>query len=294
LFAEQVRSVAPGGAGGAAGVGFQDAAGARALVSERGMEEARGLVRRRHGGRLDAVAGAVGEALVWRADGTEPEPGELVDAGAVRLYLAGDGPDVDRALRVGAGGEELAFARCVAAGVGRLPAYRGAACVVAELSAAELRAVRERGVLVERGFGHALSELPSELPGNVDVLIWSMTARRTRLLEPDGEHYVDGRVVFLPGTGFKVLDAQEATPNHRGRLLLREVAPDEPDQEHGPFDDLALASLHRYLAQRAASYRRVRVGPAAVDRLTWVPGLTMTRGGESGGYRLPGESAAVG
>jgi hypothetical protein len=254
----------------------------------------RWVLRRRWGARLDALVDTVGEALAWRVDGGEPEPGELLDAAAVHLYLSGTGPDVDDALRSGTAGDDLPFARCVAAGLGRLPAYRGAACVVTDLSAGALRAVRERRLLADWSFSHALTELPTDLPGSVDVLIWSMTARRTRLLEPAGDQYVDGRVIFLPGTGFKVLDAQESTPHHRGRLLLRELAPDEPDQDFGPFDDLALASLHRYLAQRAASYRRVRVGAAAVARLNRVPGLTMTRGGESGGYRVPGESTAVG
>ncbi len=82
----------------------------------------------------------------------------------------------------------MPFARCVAAGLSRLPSHRGATMIQASPTAARLgHADRPPDLLTEWGFLAALTEPSPDLPGDTDVLIWSMTARRTRLLEPDGD-----------------------------------------------------------------------------------------------------------
>lgn len=198
----------------------------------------------------------------------------LVDTVAVRLYLSTPGEAVDRALRSGVAGDAVHFARCVAAGVARLPSYRGAACLTTTLSGDDLREIVARGTLTDWGFTHALTEQPVNVPGNIDVLLWSMTARRTRLLEPEDDQHTAGRVLFLPGTRFKVLEAVHPGRDHPGRLLLRELAAEEPVGERGPFDDLALTSLLRCHDRWAATARRGRVGGAAVPRFTRLPGVS--------------------
>ncbi|MFI5935037.1 hypothetical protein [Actinoplanes sp. NPDC051494] len=220
----------------------------------------------------DLAAGSVSRILS-EYPGFQAGPDTMTDAVAVRLYLSAVGDGVDEALRDGGAGAEVPFARCVAGGLVRLPSHRGATMLVADLSADDLRLLRDRRVLRERGFTHALIDPPTGLHGEVDVLIWSMTARRTRLLEPEDEHRTESRVVFLPGTSFKVLDAVEPGPDTRGLLLLRELSADEPVDGRVPFDDLALGALHRAIEQARTSGRVSPVGELSAERFLAVPGV---------------------
>jgi len=111
------------------------------------------------------------------------------------------------------------------------------------------------------------------------VLIWSMTARRTRLLEPDGDQRAEDRVLFLPGTSFKVLEVATPDEGGRGRVLIRELTSDEIDSDgrvrndRVSFDELAVRSLERYRESRDADAPSARVGAAAVLRFGALPGL---------------------
>jgi hypothetical protein len=245
---------------------------ARALPTSHGLTEERAWLRASFSREFDAAASSVSRILSEHP-GFQAGPDTMVDAVAVRLYLSELGEGLDAALRDGDIGPQVPFGRCVTGGLGRLPSHRGATVLCAELTADDVRAIREQRVLVDWGFTHALTEPPAGLPGNVDVLIWSMTARRTRLLEPGGDHHADGRAVFLPGTCFKVLDAAEPGPESRGHLLLRELSADEPDRGHVPFDDLALSSLRRAVEQWAVSNPRSHIGAASMSRFMAVPGL---------------------
>lgn len=118
-----------------------------------------------------------------------------------------------------------------------------------------------------------MTEPPTNLPGNVEVLLWSMTARRTRLLEPADDQRAADRVVFLPGTRFTVLEATPPQHDRPGRLLLRELDAEEPLRRRSRFDDLALTSLLRCHERWTATGRRTRVGSAAVPRFLHLPGI---------------------
>ncbi|WP_431923550.1 hypothetical protein [Micromonospora wenchangensis] len=248
------------------------ASDARALPTPAGLDADRSWLRRRFGQEFTAAADAVSRLLAEqprRHAGGDP----VVDAVAVRLYLSGVGGPVDDALRSGSTGDPVRFARCVVAGVARLPAYRGAVCLWVTLSADDLREVTVRETLTDWGFTHAVTEPPTNLPGNVEVLLWSMTARRTRLLEPADDRRAADRVVFLPGTRFTVLRATPPQDDRPSRLLLRELDAEEPIRRRGPFDDLALTSLVRCHERWAATGRRTRVGSAAVPRFLHLPGI---------------------
>ncbi|MCA2217448.1 hypothetical protein [Jidongwangia harbinensis] len=245
---------------------------ARGLPTPAGLAEERAWLRGALSGEFDAAASSVSRVLSEHP-GFQAAPETMVDAVAVRLYLSAVGDRLDEALRDGDVGPQVPFARCVAAGLRRLPSHRGATSLVAELPAEDVARIRDRGVLTDWGFTHALTDPPLNLLGDVDVLIWSMTARRTRLLEPDDDHWAESRVVFLPGTSFKVLDAVLPGPGVRGRLLLRELAADEPDRGRVPLDDLALNSLSRAMERAGRAGTFTRVGAAAASRFQTVPGL---------------------
>ncbi|NLU79873.1 hypothetical protein HCA58_16065 [Micromonospora sp. HNM0581] len=198
------------------------------------------------------------------------EPEATADAAAVRLYLSPAGAGLDATLRSGRPDQQISFARCVAAGLDRLPVHRGPSLLRVDLTADRLRTIATHRTLTDWGFTNAVVGSVA-LPGTVDVLIWSVGGRLTRILEPaDG---VPVRVLFRPGTTFRLLAATEPAPDRRGRLLLRELAADEPDREHVPFDDLALASLRQSIPQMTATRPGATPGAADLSRFGVLPGF---------------------
>jgi hypothetical protein len=243
---------------------------ARGVPEDDGLVAERKWLREELRQEFDAAAGSVSRVLASHP-GFHAGEETMTDAVAVRLYLSPVAAGLDRALRGGEPGPQVPFARCVVAGLARLPSHRGLALLRADLSTSELAAISARRTLTEWGFTNALTEPAAGLTGSVDVLIWSMTGRRTRLLEPADPTGVPTRVLFPPGTRFKVL---ETGP---GRLLLRELSPDEPDRGHVPFDDLAVSSLHRAAEQGAMpGAPPARLDPAVAERFRRVPGLAQS------------------
>ncbi|MCZ7428802.1 hypothetical protein O7607_23935 [Micromonospora sp. WMMA1949] len=233
------------------------------------LDEERTWFRRAFRREIAAVSADVSDVLA-----AHPALAGGVDAveyaTAVRLYLSAAGDGLDQALRSAEPGGHVPFARCVSAGVRRLPVHRGVAYARAELTTADLRRIAQRRVLTDWGFTNALAEPPADLPGTVEVLIWSATARRTAAFETgDG---VPARVLFLPGTAFTVLQVQEPEAGAPARLLLRELAVEEPPVDgRVRFDALALAALCQHLARSAGP--GTPVPAAAARRFLGVPGL---------------------
>ena len=255
----------------AASARFQRTPGdeAKALRPDLDLDEERAWLRRAFHREIGAVSAVVARVLSEHPD-LQGGPDALEQAIAVHLYLSAAGDGVDRALRSAEPGRHVPFARCVAAGVSRLPVFRGVTYTTAEVTPADLGRIAERRVLTDWGFTNALTEPPAGLPGHVELLLWSATARRTRQLETAGG--VPGRVLFLPGTAFKVLQLREPADGERGRLLLRELTADEPDAAgRVPFDDLALAALYQRIERNTGL--GTPVPRAAASRFARVPGL---------------------
>jgi hypothetical protein len=254
---------------------------ASALLSGRGLGEERAWLRRALSREFDAVASSVSRVLSEHPglQGGDPNTEVLSDAVAVRLYLSPQGAAIDAGLRTARKGPHVPFARCVAAGLTRLPSHRGATVFAASPSRDEWKLLSKRNLVTEWGFLNALTAPSPDLAGDVDVLVWAMTARRTRLLEPAGDQHVDDRVLFMPGTSFKVLDIVEPGPRGRGQVLIRELSANEID-DHGrvdadriSFDELAVASLRRCAERWSEQEPASVVGPAAVGRFGSLPGI---------------------
>jgi hypothetical protein len=223
-------------------------AAASVVPPEKGLERERGWLRRSLGERFDTAAGFA-QRVLSESPGLHTGPRNsasdaLTDLAAVRLYLTGATASIDAAIRAGAAGPHVPLARCAAGGLRRLPSYRGPATLRATLSPAEYAWYREGRVVREHSFLAALSGVRRGLPGNTDVLVWSLTARRTSMLVPD----IPDRVLFAPGTGFKVLSSVDGA---RPVVMLRELSAAEFDQ-HGrvddarvPLDEIALAGLQQ-------------------------------------------------
>jgi hypothetical protein len=203
----------------------------------------------------------------------------LTDAVAVRLHLSQPGAAIDMALRTNVVGPHVPFARCVVSGLNRLPSHRGPAIFAASPTAAQLAIYSDRALVTEWSFVHALTAPCAEQEGDTDVVIWSMSARRTKLLEPAVEAVAD-RVVFVPGTCFKILRLRPATRDERGQILLRELTTGEiaedgqVDVRPGALDDMAVTSLTEQVEKWSAARPTRRVGDLAATRFGVLPGLS--------------------
>lgn len=255
---------------------------ASALLSKRGIDDERAWLRKtlsqEFGIMANSIARVLSEHPGFQGALTRSSAEVLTDAVAVRLYLSEQGVEIDRALRTATVGPHVPFARCVVAGLSRLPSHRGATTFAMTPTAEQWELYRERRLFTEWGFTNSLVEPCSGQRGDVDVLVWSMTARRTKLLEPDDAR-TDGRVLFIPGTSFKVLDMTEAEPGIRGRILMRELASSEidadgrVDSDRISLDELAMTSLRRCAERWAEAEPGKRIAPASAGRFQQLPGL---------------------
>jgi hypothetical protein len=255
---------------------------ATGLLPKRGIDDERTWLRRtlsaEFGTMSNSVARILSEHPGFQGALSRSSSEVLTDAVAVQLYLTARGQAVDDALRTATVGPHVPFARCVVAGLSRLPSHRGPAVFTTTPTPGQWQIYRDHRLLTEWGFLHALTGPAADREGSVDVLVWSMTARRTRLLE--SEDGVPERVLFVPGTSFKVLEMTEPQADGtRGQILLRELTAVEIDADGRvdpnriSLDELALNSLRRQLEQWSEQESAIRVHPASAGRFGALPGL---------------------
>ncbi|MGW3980197.1 hypothetical protein [Streptomyces mirabilis] len=245
------------------------------VAAGQNVDRERAWLRRTLAERYDEAAGFVTRVMSetpglrsGHPEGTE-EKSVLVDLAAVRLYLAsGAGATVDDAVRSATVGPHVPLARCVASGLRQLPSHRGVALLRATLTDAQLDWYRTAGEVTEWGFCSALTNVGPALPGDTDILIWSLTGRRTGLIDPE----VPDRAVFLPGTAFRVLRST-AEDGHR-TVLLREAASVGVPQGD-TLDQVALGALEKAAALvRAVGGEGARLPERAAAAFRAAPGLT--------------------
>ncbi|MET7990088.1 hypothetical protein ABZU76_04180 [Amycolatopsis sp. NPDC005232] len=255
---------------------------ATALLPKRGAEKEREWLRKSLGAEYGLMSNAVARILSehpgFQGALSTSSAEVLTDAVAVQLYLSVKGAAIDGALRTGANGPHVPIARCVVAGLSRLPSHRGPATFATSVSKSEWDLFRSQKVLTEWGFLNTLTQPSSTLDGDTDVLVWSITARRTKLLEPTAGG-VENRVLFVPGTSFKVLDLREPADGVRGLVLLRELTSSEVDEtgkvasDRISLDELALVSLRRELEVWAEAEGRDPIAEVSAPRFGALPGL---------------------
>jgi hypothetical protein len=141
---------------------------------------------------------------------------------AVRIYLTSpaDGDFGPAAVRSGMP-ELRPYLSCLAAGLGRLPTYRGAVLRGVDMSVGEdLAGI----VCTEPGPVGGVPLADGGWPSTrAAYVIWSDTARRvTALFDGGTEHR---GVVFGPGTRFAVLDVRQGDADTPDLVLLRELPP---------------------------------------------------------------------
>ncbi|MFL1900726.1 hypothetical protein ACJWDR_16685 [Streptomyces tauricus] len=168
----------------------------------------------------------------------------------------------DELIRDMRSGEErlLPYAGCLASALRRLPSYRGLALRAGGVDGPEPVV---GSLIQEPGPLSALAATSSELPSadsvpSVRYAIWSVTGRKVRqLLErPAGPAYDE--IVFVPGTGFRVLGVRaagaEGTAARSSVVLLREIPGNaiaymDGAEELSSLDLKALAQLEEALGK---------------------------------------------
>ncbi|WP_327237867.1 hypothetical protein OG349_31835 [Streptomyces sp. NBC_01317] len=151
-------------------------------------------------------------------------------------------------------GRLLPYAGCLASALRRLPSYRGVALRGGDVASPEPAV---GALLQEPGPISALAK-PSALPAGATVryAIWSITGRKVRQLldRPAGSPDAYDEIVFVPGTGFRVL-AVRTVPAGPSVVLLRELPGNataymDGAEELSGLDLKALAHLEAALATK--------------------------------------------
>ncbi|SDT56225.1 hypothetical protein [Actinoplanes derwentensis] len=258
------------------------AAGSSALLREKGLGDERAWLRRTLSREFDVMASSVSRTMSehpgMQGSGLSTED-VLADSVALRLYLTARGPGIDAGLRSGRNGPHVPFARCVVSGLSRMSSFRGTTIYRITPTDDEWDLYEQRKLVTDWGFVNALTQPCSSQDGDTDVLIWSMTARRTTVLEPEGDEAVEDRVLFLPGTNYKILELRRPSAGERGAVLIREIGTNEiddngkVDSNRVSLDELAVTSLRRSVDRWATAEPRRRIGAGAGGRIRTLPGL---------------------
>jgi hypothetical protein len=218
------------------------------------------------------------------------DPGLITDLAAVHLFANGR-QHADRvlhamrtfgpaALDAEVAGEESALVSCLVAGLTRLPVVSGPVVCGAPAGftpEACTELYHPGDDLLESIPLAAVSDLTVSLPGRVEFVVWSSTGRRLDGLVRDGS---DG-VIFLPSTGFRVIEVLESAD--ATRVLLAEHTPAAGETAHDRFERIS-----ERLATAAARRGAPSIAAAPTDAAEWagraalsVPGFApSTKGSE--------------
>ncbi|MGV9731515.1 hypothetical protein ACWDUE_29625 [Streptomyces albogriseolus] len=254
-----VRAVAPSGPPGRAGEASASRRAALPFVPGHVSGPAeRAAFRDAAGGAWEGHAAAVSRVLTrmpaLRGQELDAARTDLV---AAHAYLtAGEGPlhhrELIRDLRTGEG-RLLPYAGCLASALRRLPSYRGVALRGGDADGP----APEAGTLLHDPAPVSALAGSSALPSGAPVryAVWSVTGRKVRQLidRPGGPPERYEEIVFVPGTGFRVLGVR-TVPAGPSVVLLRELpgnatAYRDGSDELSGLDLKALTHLEEALAK---------------------------------------------
>jgi hypothetical protein len=232
------------------------------------------------GWRYDAATRSVARLLAeypgLRSAG-ELDEALMAELAAVRVFMTQDQAELVNSIRLGGQESDRALAACVAGGLRRLPALQGVVVRGGPAEADAVDAYHPGQDLVEAAPLIAVDDVAAHVPGAVEILIWSATARRLNGFTEDGRA---PEVAFLPGTVFRVLavDPPRApAPSPDGaparRVLLTELPPAKSGPGHEKWAERVLTRLEAAAEARTASppgELEESHGPA--DRFAPLPG----------------------
>ncbi|WP_179953710.1 hypothetical protein [Lentzea guizhouensis] len=223
----------------------------------------RDAVRRALGERYGVHAATVCRLLAQRPDAEEdPAAFEamVTDLTALLACVSQDEEMVVDTLRMGRLGRLRPYVACIVSGLNRLPVHNGVATVWGVSGPTGPRRYRSGDVLVEHGLLDAVANPAQRVEGAVEYLLWSVSGRRVEVADRVAVA-TEERVVFPPGTGFRVLAVAEAEGDHPMQVLLQEMAGPAAEQEIANTRPSVLSQLER----AAANLRVLPSVPIAVQ-----------------------------
>ncbi|MFI0469571.1 hypothetical protein ACH347_36340 [Saccharopolyspora sp. 5N102] len=221
----------------------RDAGPARPLMlaDHVGTDVERRQFRKSLGWRYDAASRAVSRLLAERPGlrgGGSVDDAMMTELAAIRVFATSDQADVVEAIRTGDAAVHFPYISCLVGGLRRLPSLQG----VVVRGGPDIPAAAGDYVVGAELFEPApmagASDPTAAVPGAVEVLIWSVTARRLGGLTEEADV---ADVMFLPATVFRVLavDVDAECP----RVLLAEVGKQRSAEAQQRHDDRVLARL---------------------------------------------------
>ncbi|WP_394617886.1 hypothetical protein JNUCC0626_01955 [Lentzea sp. JNUCC 0626] len=207
----------------------------------------RDTVRRALGERYGVHAATVVRLLSQRPDAEEdPAAFEatVTDLTALLACVSQDEDMVVETLRMGRLGRLRPYVACIVSGLNRLPVHGGVATVWGVSGPTGPRRYRSGDVLVDHGLIDAVANPSQRIEGVTEYLIWSVTGRRVEVSDRVTVS-TEERVVFAPGTPFRVLAVADAEGDHPQQVLLQEMAGTAADQEIAGMRPSVLAQLER-------------------------------------------------
>ncbi|MFS8099595.1 hypothetical protein LFM09_20945 [Lentzea alba] len=210
----------------------------------------RDAVRRALGERYGVHAATVCRLLAQRPDAEEdPTAFEamVTDLTALLACVSQDEEMVIDTLRMGRLGRLRPYVACIVSGLNRLPVHNGVATVWGQSGPTGPRRYRSGDVLVEHGLLDAIANPTHRVEGTTEYLLWSVTGRRVEVADRVAVA-TEERVVFPPGTAFRVLAVAEAEGDHPQQVLLQEMAGPAADQEIAALRPSVLSQLERAAA----------------------------------------------
>ncbi|MEU6156125.1 hypothetical protein ABZ816_39750 [Actinosynnema sp. NPDC047251] len=211
----------------------------------RSTEPERDALRRMLGDRYGEHAAVACRHIEERPEDPEAFEAVVTDLAAVSACLQQDEEVVVEALRSGRLGRLWPYAAGVVSGLRRLPVHQGVT-----VCWGEARSLRTGDVLVEHGLLSTVAGPTVPLDGRVEFVIWSVTGRQVNVVDSFGS-LVQERVVFPPGTAFKVLAVVEAEESAPMQVMVQEVVGRHHELPQGVLGSLERAAVALRNAARA-------------------------------------------
>ncbi|MGW5642780.1 hypothetical protein ACWEV3_17800 [Saccharopolyspora sp. NPDC003752] len=211
------------------------------LADHVGTDVERQQFRKSLGWRYDAATRAVSRLLAERPGlrgGGPVDDAMMTELAAIRVFATSDQADVVEAIRTGDAAAHFPYISCLVGGLRRLPSLQG----VVVRGGPDIPAAAGDYVVGAELFEPApmagASDPTAAVPGAVEVLIWSVTARRLGGLTEEADV---ADAMFLPATVFRVLavDVDAECP----RVLLAEAGKQRSVEAQRRHDDRILARL---------------------------------------------------
>lgn len=222
----------------------------------------RDAVRRALGERYGVHAATVCRLLAQRPDAEEdPAAFEamVTDLTALLACVSQDEEMVVDTLRMGRLGRLRPYVACIISGLNRLPVHNGVATVWGASGPTGPRRYRTGDVLVEHGLLDAVANPTQRAEGAIEYVLWSVTGHRVEVADRVAVA-TEERVVFPPGTAFRVLAVVEPEGEHPMQVMLQEMAGAAADQEIAQLRPSVLSQLERAAANlRVLPFHQVSV-----------------------------------